>query len=66
MQLVINGESKQVDEIKTVSDLLAAYKLQNKILVVELNLNIIDRDKYEVTALADGDKVEIVHFVGGG
>jgi sulfur carrier protein len=66
MQLVINGESKQVDEIKTVSDLLTAYKLQNKILVVELNLNIIDRDKYEVTALADGDKVEIVHFVGGG
>jgi thiamine biosynthesis protein ThiS len=66
VQLVINGESRDVSEVSTVTDLLVLFKLEQKILVVELNREIIERDHYEVTVLKDGDRLEIVHFVGGG
>ncbi|CAG7652299.1 hypothetical protein PAESOLCIP111_06501 [Paenibacillus solanacearum] len=66
MRLVVNGETRDVEQVSTVADMLAAFKLQNKILVVELNREIIDRSVYDQTRLSDGDQVEIVHFVGGG
>ncbi|CAG7646020.1 sulfur carrier protein ThiS [Paenibacillus allorhizosphaerae] len=66
MQLVVNGETRELELVSTVAEMLAAFKLQNKILVVELNREIIDRSVYDQTRLNDGDRVEIVHFVGGG
>lgn len=66
MRLTVNGELRDVPDVGTVSELLAAFKLENKILVVELNRAIIDRNSYGDTKLQDGDQVEIVHFVGGG
>ena len=67
MNLVINGENVAVpDEVKTVSDLLAHFRLDQKLTIVEVNVRIIQKHEYAVTALADGDRVEIVHFVGGG
>ena len=67
MELVINGESIQVpNEVKTVSDLLAHFQLNKQIAIVEVNLTIIPKQQYETTTLCNGDKVEIVHFVGGG
>ncbi|TDF94190.1 sulfur carrier protein ThiS [Paenibacillus piri] len=66
MQLVINGEAREVAEVSTVADLLVQFKLESKILVVELNREIIERTNYDGTPLQDGDRLEIVHFVGGG
>ncbi|BDG34658.1 thiamine biosynthesis protein ThiS [Parageobacillus sp. VR-IP] len=67
MKLIINGESIHVPEqVKTVSDLLAHFQLQNKLAVVEVNLTIIEKSQYDTTTLCDGDQIEIVHFVGGG
>ncbi|RAV17646.1 sulfur carrier protein ThiS [Paenibacillus contaminans] len=66
MRLTVNGELRDVPDVGTVSELLTAFKLENKILVVELNRAIIDRNSYGDTKLQDGDQVEIVHFVGGG
>jgi sulfur carrier protein len=66
MELVINGEKRHVSGVKTVADLLSSFNLQHKILVVELNRIIIERDQYESKMLQDGDTIEIVHFVGGG
>ncbi|TBL80534.1 sulfur carrier protein ThiS [Paenibacillus thalictri] len=66
MELVINGETKEVYNVSTVADLLRAFQLQNKILVIELNRVIINKDVYDETQLSGGDKIEIVHFVGGG
>lgn len=67
MIVVLNG--KQVElakEIQTIRALLALYQLQEKIVVVEQNGDIIDRSRYEEAPIADGDRIEIVHFVGGG
>jgi sulfur carrier protein len=66
MLLVINGESREVSDVATVTDLLVSFKLEQKILVVELNREIIERTEYHITSLQAGDRLEIVHFVGGG
>jgi sulfur carrier protein len=67
MQVQVNGKKVDLEaEVKTVQDLLAHYRLQEKIVVVERNGEIVDRSAYESTPIADGDRVEIVHFVGGG
>ncbi|WP_284644293.1 sulfur carrier protein ThiS [Paenibacillus silviterrae] len=66
MHLTVNGDVREVADVTNVLDLLKAFKLDQKILVVELNRTIIDREQYEETALTDGDRIEIVHFVGGG
>jgi sulfur carrier protein len=66
MLLVINGESREVSDVATVTDMLVSFKLEQKILVVELNREIVERAEYDTTSLQEGDRLEIVHFVGGG
>lgn len=67
MELVINGELIHVpDHIRTIADLLVHFQLNQKIAIVEVNAHIIQKQEYETTALCNGDRVEIVHFVGGG
>ncbi|MCW8858514.1 MAG: sulfur carrier protein ThiS [Deltaproteobacteria bacterium] len=66
MQLIINGEAKQVTEELTVTKLLAQLMLSPEQVVVELNHNILPVDKHSATELTSGDSIEIVHFVGGG
>ncbi|NHN35344.1 sulfur carrier protein ThiS [Paenibacillus agricola] len=66
MQLIINGEERELESLSTVAELLTLFKLEQKILVVELNRDIVERNEYNTTPLHEGDKLEIVHFVGGG
>jgi len=67
MELIINGDTLEIPEhVQTVSELLSYFQLDNKIAIVEVNLNIIHKQDYETKTLSNGDKVEIVHFVGGG
>lgn len=67
MELVINGDRITVPvAIASVSDLLKHFGLQDKVVIVELNHDILEKGNHQVTRLSDGDKIEIVHFVGGG
>jgi sulfur carrier protein len=67
MNMMINGQETKVENnVKTIVDLLAAFQLNEKLAIVELNQKIIDKATYAETQLSDGDRVEIVHFVGGG
>lgn len=66
MLVKINGETRELPMGASVQDMLVQFKLDKKILVVELNRVIVDRGAYEATSLMEGDQVEIVHFVGGG
>ncbi|MFN3959157.1 MAG: sulfur carrier protein ThiS [Parvularculaceae bacterium] len=66
MRLIVNGEPRELSEGASVSGLLAALQLDGRRLGVELNREIVPKSRYEATRLADGDAVEIVHFVGGG
>lgn len=67
MKLLINGEAVQVPEtVRTVADLLLHFGLDRKVLIVELNQSVLERSGHAEAALTDGDRIEIVHFVGGG
>jgi thiamine biosynthesis protein ThiS len=66
MRLIINGEPRDLTDGATVSGLLAALELDGRRLGVERNLEIVPKSLYAETQLADGDVIEIVHFVGGG
>lgn len=67
MNIQVNGKSLELPEKETtVAELLDSYNVRKRFSVVEHNREILKKDAYEQTKLADGDKVEIVHFVGGG
>ncbi|MCM3317469.1 sulfur carrier protein ThiS [Rummeliibacillus stabekisii] len=67
MRLQINGEFLNVPEqIRVASDVIHHFGLESKVFIMELNHNILDKSRYFETVISDGDKIEIVHFVGGG
>lgn len=66
MDITINGEKKSLDGPLTVAGLLGVLALETRKIAVERNLEIVPKSKYNETALSDGDKIEIVQFVGGG
>jgi thiamine biosynthesis protein ThiS len=65
MTLTINGEEKEV-VAANVSELVAQLGMKSDRVAIELNREIVPRDRWPSTRLRDGDKLEIVHFVGGG
>ena len=66
MRLMINGEAREVAGEPTVAGLLSQLGLDARKIAVERNLEIVRRAAFETTQLADGDRLEIVHFIGGG
>jgi sulfur carrier protein len=66
LHLVVNGEQRTIPSPATVADLLARLNLDPRMVVVELNREIIRRTRVGEVRLNEGDVVELVHFVGGG
>ena len=64
--ITVNGEAREVPAPATVADLLQRIGLDTRKVAVERNLEIVPKSAYGATALADGDRIEIVHFIGGG
>lgn len=66
MRLLLNGEERDVAGVVTIADLVTSLGLDARKVAVERNLEIAPRSTYAYTALADGDRIEIVTFIGGG
>lgn len=66
MIVVINGEETELADGMFVRDLVEKLGLKPERLAVEVNRKIVRKAEWDSTSLSDGDKVEIVHFVGGG
>lgn len=66
MQVTVNGEAKLVDGPLTVAQMLTRFGLDSRKVAVERNLEIVPRSGYEREPVRDGDRFEIVHFIGGG
>ncbi|PZX05571.1 sulfur carrier protein [Psychrobacillus insolitus] len=67
MNLVINGDKVEVpNRVETVDNLLQHFDLEQKVVIVEWNETILEKAFYQETMLSNGDKIELVHFVGGG
>jgi thiamine biosynthesis protein ThiS len=66
IEIIVNGDALKIDPGARLTDLIARLELAPERLAVELNLSILPRAKWAETELRSGDKLEIVHFVGGG
>jgi len=66
IEITVNGESRRLSPGARVTDLVKQLELAPERLAIELNLSILPRAKWAETELRSGDRLEIVHFVGGG
>jgi sulfur carrier protein len=66
MIVIINGERREIPDGLSVTALLDHLGMSNKRVAIELNLDILPRDRWQETQVASHDSFEIVHFVGGG
>jgi sulfur carrier protein len=66
LRVHVNGEGKEVVEGVSLTDLIKQLDLPIQRIAVELNREVVRRSEWDKTALRNGDRIEIVHFVGGG
>ncbi len=66
MKILLNGEGREIPEGLNVTALLEHLRLDPARVAIERNLEILPRGQWQTTAVAAGDRFEIVHFVGGG
>jgi sulfur carrier protein len=66
MTVVINGTERSFDDGLSLGALIEQLGLKPDRVAVELNQNLVPRNHWPATALHDGDRLEVVHFVGGG
>ncbi len=66
MHIQVNGESRQVREEINVTGLLQDLQLNVERVAVEINLEILDRRDFDARILEEGDRIEIMSFIGGG
>jgi len=66
LEIILNGQPVTIAEGTTIAALLASKNLNPRLVVVEINREILDRSRFEQVVLNSGDQVEIVKFLGGG
>jgi thiamine biosynthesis protein ThiS len=66
MRILVNGEQKECPESVSLAELISQLGMKGDRVAVELNRKIVPRAQWSATELHDGDRLEIVHFVGGG
>ena len=66
LTISINGERREIDTVKSIRALLSDLGMNPAKIAVERNLEIVPRSQYDAVMISDGDRLEIVHFIGGG
>ena len=66
MTIFINGEARELENGLTVAAMLDALELPKQRVAIELNRQVVRKQEWESTLVSDNDRIEVVHFVGGG
>lgn len=66
MKIIINGESKEFTQNITLLEVLKELSLEGKVMAAAVNMDIVKQSSWETHKLKDGDKLELLDFVGGG
>jgi len=66
MTITVNGKKRELDEAVTLTELVNSIGLSEKHVVIEYNLEPLERERYESTRVKDGDNIEIVAMMAGG
>ncbi len=64
--IILNGETKEIDSEVTLDRLLDLFSLPRQRIAIELNKQVIRRQDWPEMQVKDADKIEVIHFVGGG
>ncbi|OIO70307.1 MAG: thiamine biosynthesis protein ThiS [Zetaproteobacteria bacterium CG12_big_fil_rev_8_21_14_0_65_55_1124] len=65
MHIYLNGEERNTDAA-SISELLVELGMEGRMIAIERNLEVVPKSTYSSAALAEGDRIEIVHMIGGG
>lgn len=66
MTITVNGQKRDIEAGTTMQQLLEKLNLQGKVMAAAVNMNIVKQDSWDEYILQDGDKLELLDFVGGG
>ena len=66
MQVLINGETRKIENELNLRELLEKLELPTERIAIELNKDVIRKKDWETIKISESDKIEIIHFVGGG
>ena len=66
MKILINGESKEINQDLNLNELLKHFSLPSERIAIELNREVVRKKDWENIKVSEGDKLEVIHFVGGG
>jgi len=66
MKVIINGQTRELDEGISISSALKELSLEGKVMAAAINMEIVKQDNWNNHKLKDGDKLELLDFVGGG
>ena len=66
IEVILNGEKRSFDKAVNITELLANLNIKPERVVVEQNMKVLKKAEHEASHIKDGDKIEIVQFVGGG
>lgn len=66
MKVLLNGETKEISGELNLSELLKQFSLPSERVAIELNKEVVRKKDWENVRIADGDQLEVIHFVGGG
>jgi len=66
MNIIVNGQAREFNDNMTLLAVLKELSLEDKVMAAAINMNIIKQDSWETHVVKDGDKLELLDFVGGG
>jgi len=66
MKLIINGEEKEFDNNTTLKEIIVKLQIEDKVMAAAINMEVVKKDEWSKTIPNDGDKIELLQFVGGG
>ena len=66
MKIIVNGTVKEFRDKTTLEDVLKSLSLKDKVMAAAVNMEIVKQDSWDKYILSDGDKLELLDFVGGG
>ncbi len=66
MKITVNGEERECKEGTSLASLINDLGIKVKVMAAAVNMDVVKKDDWESHLLLDGDKIELLHFVGGG
>ena len=66
MKIIVNGKELEIKDNTTIKELLNELKIEDKVMAAAVNMQIVKKDNWNNHIIKEGDKVEFLHFVGGG